>query len=203
MNSNSINIPVQDIVRELKAGNQILFEQVFNEYYKLLYYEAKGYFRSEPLVEEIVCDVFTRIWINREKLNITSSLRDYLIRSVHNNCIDYYRMQKKQERINLDLHDVREDYFSLTDIGENPLDYILTKELEDCITDAINRLPEQYRKTFLMSRVNELTYEEIAIKMGISVNSVKTNIKNALSKLREELKAFLSLLLIWFLMTLS
>jgi RNA polymerase sigma-70 factor, ECF subfamily len=201
MKSNSIKISVQEIVRELKAGNQILFEQIFTEYYKLLCYEAKGYFRSELLVEEIVCDVFTRIWINRDKLNITSSLRDYLIRSVHNNCTDYYRMQKKRERINLDLHAVREDYFSLADIGENPLDYILTKELEERITDAINRLPEQYRKTFLMSRDHALTYEEIAIKMGISVNSVKTNIKNALSKLREGLKAFLSLLLILFFTT--
>lgn len=203
MNSKPINISAQVIVRELKAGNQIVFQQIFDAYYQLLCYEAMGYFRSELLVEEIVCDVFTRIWMNRGTLNITSSLREYLIKAVHNNCIDYYRIRKKQEKINLDMHSVREEFLSLADIGENPLDYILTKELEDRIADAINRLPEQYRKTFLLSRVHELTYEEIAVKMEISVNSVKTNIKNALAKLREELKAFLSLPLIWFLLTLS
>ncbi len=196
----------KEIIRELKKGNQHVFEQLFKTYYKMLCLEAKGYISVEYLVEEIVCDVFTRVWQNRENLFIQSSVRKYLIKSVHNKCIDYYRYVKsKKTNEQQDISEMKESY-TLADLGEDPLEYIISQELENKITATIESLPEQYKKTFKLSRCSDLSYSEIAKEMNISVNSVKTNIKKALAKLREKLKDSFSgpfhLLLILLLTTL-
>ncbi|MBN2349191.1 MAG: RNA polymerase sigma-70 factor [Bacteroidales bacterium] len=186
-----MNLSSEEIIQELKKGNRLIFEQVFRRYYKMLCLEAKGYISAEYLVEEIVCDVFTKIWQNRESLYIQSSLKNYLIKSVHNKCIDYYRYLKTHNNDEQRISEIH-DHYTLADLDEDPLDYIITQELEEKIKGAIESLPEQYKKAFKLSRFNNLSYSEIAVEMNISVNSVKTNIKNALVKLREKLKDTLS-----------
>src|SRR5512133_2273818 len=88
-----------DVIRKLQSGNHHVFEQIFKQYYNMLCYEAKGYLHSNYLTEEIVCEVFTRLWQNRNTITITTSLREYLVKAVHNSCIDQYRHQKVQERL--------------------------------------------------------------------------------------------------------
>lgn len=189
MNDDSI-----ELITELQSGNRKVFEHIFRQYYHLLCFEARGYMRADHLIEEIVCDVFTRLWINRESIVITSSLREYLIKSVHNNCIDYYRHQKVRDRLKSEIEDTQILYSTLVDLNEDPLEFIVTSELEERIKNAIEELPEQYKKAFKLSRFNDLSYKEIAAEMDISVNSVKTNIKNALAALRIKLTGAFSLL---------
>ena len=177
----------EEIIRQLKKGDRKAFESIFNKYYRLLCLEAEGYVRSGHMIEEIVCDVFTRIWVNRKKLYVKTSLRNYLIRSVHNSCIDYYRHQKYLNGGKEKISEAHEK-FALVDLEEDPLSYMITHELEEKIGEAIESLPEQYKKAFKLSRYNNLSYAQIAEEMDISVNSVKTNIKKALAKLREILK---------------
>jgi RNA polymerase sigma-70 factor, ECF subfamily len=194
-----MDVSSDNIIYELKLGNQQIFEQIFKKYYSLLCYEARGYIRSSDLIEEIVCDIFTRIWQNRESLEIKTSLRDYLVKAVHNNCIDYYRQQKRQDSITASNDEKEQAFYTLAGLGETPLDYILTRELEEKILVAIESLPPQYKKAFKLSRYSELTYDEIAQEMQISVNSVKTDIKNALAILRKELNSILYFILFFFL----
>jgi RNA polymerase sigma-70 factor, ECF subfamily len=193
-----MDLSVDDIMYGLKSGNRKIFEQVFRKYYSLLCFEARGYIKSNDLAEEIVCDIFTRVWQNRETLDIRVSLRDYLVKAVHNNCIDYYRQLKRQDNIKTSLETTGQTLYTLVDLGETPLDYILTRELEERIQNVIESLPPQYKKAFKLSRFNDLTYDEIAIEMQISVNSVKTNIKNALAFLRKELSDLFVLMLMLF-----
>jgi RNA polymerase sigma-70 factor (ECF subfamily) len=174
----------------LKQGNKDVFEQIFKKYYTLLCIEARGYIRSYDLTEEIVCDIFTRLWQNRETLSITVSLRDYLIRALHNKCIDYLRRLQSKEFKNTGIENSNH-VFTLSDLGVSPLEYILTQELEEKIRCTIQMLPPQYKRAFQLSRIKGLSYEQIAREMNLSVNSVKTNIKNALAFLRKELKDFL------------
>lgn len=178
------------LLQELKQGNRSVFEQIFKKYYTLLCLEAKGYISSYDLTEEIVCDIFTRLWQNRETLTITVSLREYLIKSLHNKCIDYLRRLQTKEFKNISIENNDPTAFTLSDLGESPLDYIMTQELEEKIRNTIELLPPQYKRAFKLSRVKGLSYENIALEMNISVNSVKTNIRNALAFLRKELKDF-------------
>jgi RNA polymerase sigma-70 factor, ECF subfamily len=192
-----MNSSEEEIIYELKAGNRKIFEQIFRKYYPMLCYEARENFKADYLAEEIVCDVFTKIWENRDSLKIQTSLREYLVKSVYNRCIDYYRFQKTQEKLKLEIDETQKKII-LYDLGEDPLEYIITQELEDRIYSAIESLPVQYRKAFELSRFSDFTYDEIASEMGISVNSVKTNIKNALAKLREKLSDLFILFLLFF-----
>jgi RNA polymerase sigma-70 factor, ECF subfamily len=194
-----MDLSTDDIIHGLKSGNRKIFEKVFKKYYTLLCFEARGYIKSDDLIEEIVCDVFTRVWQNRETLVIKTSLRDYLIKAVHNKSIDYYRQLKRQETFKASMEEKGQSLYTLMDLGETPLDYILTQELEERIHAVIESLPPQYKRAFKLSRNNELSYEEIATEMQISVNSVKTNIKNALAFLRIELNDLFILLLAFFL----
>jgi len=193
-----------ELIYELKTGSQKAFETVFKKYYKLLCVEARGYFRNNHLIEEIVCDVFTKVWQNRAEITISASLREYLIKSVRNNCINYYRMQKVQEKLKHNLDENQKKAYALIDIGEDPLEYTISNELEKHLNEAIESLPERYKQAFKLSRFNDLTYEEIAVEMGISINGVKINIKKALEQLRKKMTDYLitwiiiPILFIWY-----
>ena len=186
----------RDQIKELIAGNEKEFDLIFKKYYKLLCYVARGYFKNNYLVEEIVCDVFTKVWQKRNELPATTSLREYLIKSVHNNCIDYYRMQKVQDKLKQDVDENQKKSYALIDIGQNPLEYAIANELEKKINEAIEALPDRYKEAFKLSRFKNLSYEEISVEMGISVNGVKMNIKKALEHLRKKLAPNLLALLL-------
>lgn len=186
------------LIRELQAGKETAFDAIFKKYYSLLCIEARGYFKNHFLIEEIVCDVFTKFWQNRNSLKITSSLREYLIKAVHNNCINYYRSQKVQEKLKQDVDENQKKEFALIDLGQNPLEYTLMNELQTHISKAISELPVRYRQAFELSRFENMTYEEIAREMGISVDGVKMNIKKALGHLREKLLDYLMIAVLFF-----
>ena len=185
--TNILLISDDKILRELYKGNHKALEQLFQLYYVLLCYEARKYIPEKYIVEELVNDVFLRLWENRETLSITSSLRGYLIRSIHNACLSHLRKNQVQ------IAELSDDCTgnSLLSIGESPLDYILSKELIEQIDNAIAELPPQYKRVFLLSRYEDKTYMEIADELNISVNTVKLYLKKALSKLRDNLYEFM------------
>ena len=185
--TNILLVSDEKILREMYEGNHKALEQLFQLYYVLLCYEARKYIPEKYIVEELVNDVFLRLWENRETLSITSSLRGYLIRSIHNACLSHLRKNQVQ------IAELSDDCTgnSLLSIGESPLDYILSKELIEQIDNAIAELPPQYKRVFLLSRYEDKTYMEIADELNISVNTVKLYLKKALSKLRDNLYEFM------------
>lgn len=174
---------------EIQKGNTSAFRLLFEEYYVMLCYEAKEYVMEKCIAEEVVSDVFRKVWESRALLTFTSpvSLRWYLIKSVQNNCVSYLRINNLFARTD-DINEVA----GLLSLDESPLDYILSKELEQKITHAITSLPSQYRKAFVLSRQQNMTYDEVATEMNISVNTVKLYLKKSLAKMREELKDYLT-----------
>jgi RNA polymerase sigma-70 factor (ECF subfamily) len=184
------------LVQQLKDGRSEAFDQIFRLFYKRLCREARGFFRNDHLVEEVVCDVFLKLWNNRDSLEVTSSLNDYLTKAVYNNCVNYYRALKVQEKLKNEVAEQHKQRYSLADLGQNPLEYIITSELEQKLKEAIESLPPRSKEAFKLSRFQNLKYSEIAIEMGISVDGVKMNIKKALEQLREKLDIYLKVMLI-------
>jgi RNA polymerase sigma-70 factor (family 1) len=184
------------LLKDLKAGDTNAFDTIFKKYYPLLIIETRGYFSNNYLAEEIVCDVFTKIWINRKELTVSTSLRGYLVKAIHNKCIDYLRNQKIREKVSGYIGDNQQKAFTLTDIGQNPLEYTISAELENNLMKAVELLPPRYKQAFILSRFQDKTYEEIAIEMGISIDGVKMNIKKALAHLRDTLKEYLIIILL-------
>ena len=172
----------------LKYGNYKTFECLFKEYYVFLCYEARSYITEKHIIEEIVGDVFRWLWENRETLVITTSVRAYLVRAVHNACLSYLR-RNQPEYIELDETIVERN--TLFSLDESPLDYVFSKELIERIGKAVKELPPQYKRVFELSRYKNLTYAEISEEMGVSINAVKLYQKKALAQLRQVLKEYL------------
>jgi RNA polymerase sigma-70 factor (ECF subfamily) len=168
------------------------FERLFRQYYPALCGIARGYIRSKPITEEIVNDVFVKFWIHREHIRIRTSVKDYLFRSVRNACIDYLRAEQKSRQQKAYLSDDEAAYNTLADLGEDPLNYIVGSEMQERIQKAIDELPERYRMTFELTRMDDLSYEAAADSMGITKNTIKSNLREALSILREKLKDLFS-----------
>lgn len=175
-----------------RSGDQDAFAKLFKHYYSPLCNYAVTILKYPEIAEEVVQETFIKIWENRKSINIEASVHAYLYRSVHNNCISYFRSQAvslkhdKTVRDEIALHAEMATH-GLT--GET-LDSIINGELEAFLNQKIDELPEQCNKIFYLSRYEQLTYREIAAKLGISVNTVKTQLSRAFEKLREAYRYF-------------
>ena len=165
-----------------------VFKELFFEFYPSLCVFAERYISSPEICEDIVQEVFFNIWKNRKTLNIHSSFRNFLITSVRNRCLDYLRKESS--------HNTYIENYTSSFTSPSPIDVYTTKELQEMLQIALNKLPQNVQLAFDMSRTKEMTYKEIATEMGVSSKTVESYISQALKTLREELKDYLPLLLL-------
>lgn len=175
----------------LAQRDETAFEQVFKTHFKRLHSYAFSILRDEVEAEEMVQQVFFKLWDRNENLSLTGSVSAYLYRAVHNESLNYIKRQKVRSTHQLHIA------YSMKNEGEHPAKKILTGELEKKIHSALNELPEQCRTIFQMSRFDELKYREIADKLGISVKTVENQMGKALKLLREKLVDFLVFILLF------
>jgi RNA polymerase sigma-70 factor (ECF subfamily) len=186
----------RNIVNLLKQGDNRAYKYLYDCHYSLLCHIAYEFLKDDFMAETLVGDFIFHLYEKRESLQITTSLRAYLVRSVRNRCINYLQSEQERKEIRFSAMDKPEDWlFSISDAGNYPLATLLEKELEQEIRSAVERLPEECRKVYERSRYEEKSYETIAGELGISVNTVKYHIKNALVRLHADLKKYLLLLL--------
>jgi RNA polymerase sigma-70 factor (ECF subfamily) len=179
--------------------NKADFELLFKQYYPVLCSIARGYVRDRMVIEEIVDDVFVKFWNYRSHIVIHGSVKDYLFKSTRNACVDYLRANQKYQRQTEFIDEQQIVCDTLADLGEDPLDYMITNETGQRIMQAIDELPERYRLTFRLCRIDELSYDEVAEIMSISKNTVKSNLRDAMAILRKKLSDLAILLLFFFL----
>ena len=162
------------------------FEHLFHRYYPLLCQQVYSIVICEHKAEEIVSDVFMKMWNNRHRLHIRSSLKAYLFTAVRNQSIDYLRKQAKHRKIDGELNRaVEAPYVS-------PEEEIIFEEVHSIVESAIDALPPQGRHIFRLSRDQGLKYREIASQLNISIKMVETHMRRSLIFLRKELKVQLS-----------
>jgi len=186
----------QEIVGNIINSNENAFEFIFLNYYQVLCIYALSIVRDKIIAEEIVQDVFVKLWEKRADLSIKSSLKAYLYRSVHNHGLNYLKHQLVQQKFTADLL-VNSSIFVSPLSPDYPLANMLSQELGDKINQSVSALPNQCREVFLLIRYDDHSYEEAAEKLNISINTVKTQLKRAISKLRESLKDYLPTIVIW------
>ena len=175
----------------LSQRDETAFEQVFKTHFKRLHAYAFTILRDEVEAEEMVQQVFFKIWERNENLSLSGSVSAYLYRAVHNESLNHIKHQKV--RSNHQLHIA----YSMKNEVEHPAKKILMGEMEKKIHLALNELPEQCRTIFQMSRFDELKYREIADKLGISVKTVENQMGKALKLLRVKLADFLIFILLF------
>ncbi len=175
--------------RFMSSGDPTLFDDVFKAHFKSLYIYAHGIVKDDIMAEEVVQHVFYKLWEKKEQLEVQVSIKSYLYRAVHNECINYLRRTK-----------VREDYKNLVIKSSSEqatvTDTVTLKELQQKIDTALNELPEQCRIIFQLSRYEEMNYKEIADRLDVSVSVVKNQVAKALRVLRIKLSDYLPITVI-------
>ena len=193
MNQDSKDI--ENIIEDLLQGSAQAMKRVFDLFYKPLCSYAVRYVSSMPVAEEIASDVMCKIWQNRNQGYRAETFREYIFAATRNTALNYLKQQQNRKKLSDSWADQLRDEL----IEETPLDSMITEETLSKIDNLLNSLPEQCRKAFLMSRIDDMSYEEIAAQMDVSINTVKYHIKTALQKLR----AGVGDLMIWLLVLLS
>ncbi|MFZ0473315.1 MAG: RNA polymerase sigma-70 factor [Bacteroidales bacterium] len=175
MNSDS------EIIRRIRQGDKQEFEKLFRSSYVSLVRYAKTILKDHDTAEEIVQDLFFRLWQDRGNITIESSLNGYLFRSVHNKSLHFIEHQKV-----IDRH-AGEIAASADETAEPVTDAIYYSELQSKVARVLERLPERCSVIFRMSRFEGLKYNEIAEKLSVSLKTVEANMGKALKEFRKAL----------------
>jgi RNA polymerase sigma-70 factor (ECF subfamily) len=182
----------KEIIKLFHEGHEDAIETIINEYYEGLCLYAESIVKKHEIAEEIVEDLFIFLWLNANKVSFQVSMKSYLYRSTHNNCLKYLDKLKTENKRAEKMH------YSLKDKGLlhptspfQPLSKLIVKELEDSAEQILNSLPEQCKKIYSLNRYQNLSYSEIANKLKISVSTVKTQMSRAFKRFREGLMDYL------------
>ncbi len=179
------------LFEEIRGGDFVAFETLFLTYYASLC-EYASQFVAEDDAEELVQELMIYLWESRDQLVVATSLKSYLFIAVKNRSYNAIRKQKYREKAHSRLADYLDEQYI-----DDPDLYTLG-DLATKIDEAINALPESYRKTFQMSRFDGLTNPQIALALNVSVKTVEYRITRSLKILRVKLKDYVTLLLFLF-----
>jgi len=171
----------QDLHHLLKTDERLFMETLFKQYYALLCRTAVRFTKDAEAAEDLVQEVFCKIWLNRETLDVCSSYKAYLVRSVTNQALNY--LEKQKRLVLLEDSASLENSFS----ANTTLELLEGSELEERVHQALQTLPPQCRLIFEMSRFEELTYKEIALALDLSPKTVENQMGKALRILRQKL----------------
>ena len=181
-----------NLLTRLKQNDEKAFEELFRKYFSVLQEYANFYTRDSRLAEDIVQDIFFRIWESRVSLVITTSFKAYLYRSVHNSCIQYLRHQSVKNKHDVICQVKLEEATAMNRLFfESGLQKLFENEIEALINSALNEMPEKSREIYLLSRHSHLKNSEIAVKMELTEKAVEYHITKALSLVRRFSKDYL------------
>jgi len=172
------------------ADNAALFESIFKTHFKGLHGYACSIVKDETTAEEMVQNVFYKLWERKSQVQIEQSVAAYLYRAVYNESLNYLRHNK--------VRATYQQQSMSTNTEGTETDPATLRELQQRIDSTINELPEQCRTIFQMSRFEDLKYKNIADKLGISVKTVENQMGKALRILRTKLMDYLPTLLLLF-----
>jgi len=167
----------QILLNELKQGDKSAYEAVFKKYYKTLVTKAYFILEDEMEAEDLTQNLFVNMWQKSHFLSINTSIRAYLFRAIHNECMMVLRNRKVSDRRLKAYTD------TLTEEDEPPNECYDEQHLNVIFTE----LPQQRQKAFKLVYIDDKKYKEAAAEMGVSVNSVKTHLKLALKSLKDKI----------------
>jgi RNA polymerase sigma-70 factor (ECF subfamily) len=188
----------ENLLTQLRMGDDDAYRHLLDQYYVSLCRVANLYVEDSFIAENLVGDLILFLWQQRFSLEIHTSLRAYLFTAIRRRALNYLQEAHVTRETKLSDEIISTVYAS---IEENPLGTLIEKELEKEIESYVMQLPDECRAVFTLSRYEKLSYESIAERLNISVNTVHYHIKKALSILRKHLSDYLPILatiITWF-----
>lgn len=180
---------------DLKNTN---FDRIYTIYFQKLVRFSKTYLPFQEDAENIVQDIFLKLWENYDQICFSGNFNAYLFTIVKNRCIDFLRKEYQTDSRNCSLSEVEREevqlkLYSLQQFDENNLSLA---EIENIIHQAVDSLPPRCREIFWLSRMEGLKHKEIAERLDVSINTVEGQMTIALRKLKIALKDYLPLFIL-------
>ena len=166
----------------IREGDMIAFYNIYERYCKRLYKFVLRYIKNEADAEEIVQEVFVKVWEARSKIDIYSSFESFLFTIAYNSTISLFRKRLSEKKY-LEYLKLLQHLEKAPDL----IDEIQFNDLNSKVQMLLNELTTRQKEIFLLSREDGLSHEEIAKKLDISVNTVKKHMVNTLAFLRSGL----------------
>lgn len=171
-----------DLLQLLKESDHSAYTEIYHRYFNVLYIHACKKLQNEDQAKDVVQEVFTTLWIKRDFDVQVKNLAAYLFTATRNRIFDLYA----HEKVATKYLDSLADFYANT--HSVPTDHrIRENNMKVYIRQQINALPPKMRKVFKMSRMEELSYKEIAEQLHTSENNVSKQVNNALKVLRTKL----------------
>lgn len=183
------------ILQRIASGDAAAFHRLVDEYWKKVYGHALSYVKSPQQSQEITQDIFVKLWQRRTELTAVEHFKSWLFILSRNFIISAIRKRLRETSL--------DPSFDMLDMINQPDHQLQYKEMYTYIQKGIDSLPPMRQQVFRMSRMEGLSHEEIAARLGIARNTVKQHIVLALNSLREHLRLYMKntpLLMIWFLL---
>lgn len=171
------------LIKRLLKGKADAYQYLFSEYYDWLCNYVFILCNDRTLSEDIVQEVIIHFWEKRKTIIITSSLKNYLFKSCHNQFLQHVRREKMQFD---SLDRIRWDVIAEVTLEEELYDFRMEK-----LTSLINQLPPRCKEIFIQNKLEKKKYKEIAIDMGISIKTVENQMSKALNFMKVNATLFL------------
>jgi RNA polymerase sigma-70 factor (family 1) len=174
-----MNVGDPVLLARIASGEEGAFRQVYVFYYRRLYQFAYALVKTREPAEEIVEDVFVRIWQQRETVATIQNLRVYLYTAVKNSALNYLS-QKARQSITEPFDHI---HVSLESSADTPEQILITAEIQQKIQIAVDALPPRCKMIFKLVREDGLKYKEIGSILNISVNTIDAQMAIAIKKI--------------------
>jgi len=166
------------LIEKIVEGDEQAFSVLFFKYLAVLHIFAAKFTKSDDAAEEIIQDAFLRVWLNRDKLGEVDNVKAYLYKYVSNECLSYLRKKLKEDRV-VDAFTAKQQ-----NSHNNTIETINLNEVTKIIAIAVDKLPDQRKNIYQLSRRDGKTIPEIAEILNISPNTVKNALVIALKSIR-------------------
>lgn len=186
------------LLTELAEGDEKSFNTLFERYKDRLYNYLFKITKSSEVSEEIVIDIFVKIWVGRNLMNQVQNLESFLHKVAYHKAIDFLRVTSRHERLKkIYIDRINKEPERLAD------DLIIDEENRQILQKAIQQLPPQRKLIYTLSREQGLSHNQIANALSLSKNTVKNSVMTATKSISEFLqkqrhgKSMLSLMFLW------
>lgn len=176
-----------DLVALLKEGNQRAYTAIFERYSKILVNHAYKILGNRDQANDVVQEVFLAIWNKKSEIALTGSLSSYLYKATRNRILNHIAHEKVVSSYADSIASFIQNDYVASDAK------LREQELESLIEKEIALLPAKMREVFILKKVEELSYQEIALKLNITDKTAKQQVYNSLKILRSKLKPLLGL----------
>ena len=185
-------INLDNIIHELAKDNETAIEELFHYYYPRLSSFSRSFLKIEDDIDDILQEVFVKIWQNRKKINSAATFNSFIFTITRNLLLNELRSRLNNEK-------TKEEIRSLSLAKEySSMEQIEYRDLKEKVDNLVNELPERQKEIFILSRTEGLSHKEIAEKLRIKTKTVEYHISQSVKHLKDKLSELGVMSLLYF-----